>query len=124
MSSTSRSVLTTVSLFGLLRKTAASSPIPITVDCVDEVEFASHPLQIAPKRIEPGFDGFDRSGKGEAQVAFAFCAKDDARHRRHLRAIEQHGSSFATVFVDTTHIWKCVERAGGRSARQTDLIQS
>src|SRR6185369_7372012 len=36
MSSTSRSVLMTVSFPELLRKTAASSPIPVTIDCDED----------------------------------------------------------------------------------------
>src|SRR6185369_11005262 len=57
-------------------------------------------------------------------MTFTLCAENDAGNGGDLRAIEQCFGSFATVLVDTTHVGESVERAGGRLAVQSDLVQA
>src|SRR5215207_11400676 len=59
-----------------------------------------HPLKMAAHRVEAGADDFGGGREGEAEVALAVFAEDDAGDGGDLRAFEERFGGGAAVGVD------------------------
>src|SRR6185437_7338465 len=124
MSSTSRSTLTTVSFPELLRKTAASSPMPATTEDVTRLRIEL--MKSNSLLILKDYDEANRAllrwfrSKWKKRSAGGSRLPRRTRYREQLQPVRR----FATVFIDKTDIGKRVESARWLSARQSDLVQS
>src|SRR2546429_6208939 len=83
-----------------------------------------HPLKISAQGVESGLDCFKRGREGEAEVAFAVCAEDDAGNCCDLRAVEQDVGGGAAVRVNARDIGESVESSGWIGAGEAEFVES